>query len=303
MNRINLDMDVLRTLVTAQQLGSFNRAAGRLGRSQSAVSQQLRKIEELVGEALFQKQGRGLALTAAGDVMLAYARRILELNDEAVAAVRGFAIDGLVRIGFPADFAETWLPTVLGRFKRAHPAVRIEAVVEGNRRLLEKLDKGELDLVLSLGQEARADAEPVGTVDLVWIGPAEPERSWRSDGNEPLPLVLFDTPCFFRQRALEALDKAGRPWRIAFTSPSLPGLWAAVEAGLGVTLRTATGLPERLQVVGDALALPTVRAPVLQVSMHDGARGLEPAVRRLKDIIAETIAAHLPAAVALAPLS
>lgn len=294
MNRINLDMDVLRTLVTAQQLGSFNRAADRLGRSQSAVSQQLRKIEESVGEALFQKQGRGLSLTPAGDVMLAYARRILELNDEAVSAVRGFAIDGLVRIGLPADFAETWLPTVLGRFKRAHPAVRIEAVVESNRRLLERLDKGELDLVLSLGQETRADAEPVGAVDLVWIGPASEERLWARD--EPIPLVLFEAPCFFRQRALEALDKAGLPWRIAFTSPSLPGLWAAVEAGLGVTLRTAAGLPAKLQVVGDALALPTVRAPVLQVSLHDGARTLEPAVARLKDIIAETIAGNLPVA-------
>jgi DNA-binding transcriptional LysR family regulator len=294
MNRINLDMDVLRTLVTAQQLGSFNRAADRLGRSQSAVSQQVRKIEESVGEALFQKQGRGLALTPAGDVMLAYARRILELNDEAVSAVRGFAIDGLVRIGLPADFAETWLPTVLGRFKRAHPAVRIEAAVEGNRRLLERLDKGELDLVLSLGQESRADAEPVGAVDLVWIGPASEERLWAR--GEPIPLVLFEAPCFFRQRALEALDKAGLPWRIALTSPSLPGLWAAVEAGLGVTLRTPAGLPAKLRVVGDALALPTVRAPTLQVSLHGGTRTLEPAVARLKDIIAETIAGNLPVA-------
>jgi DNA-binding transcriptional LysR family regulator len=106
MSRINLEMDALRTLVTAQRLGSFTRAAGQIGRSQSAISQQMRKLEEQVGESLFRKQGRGLALTEAGDVVLAYARRILDLNDEAIVAVRGRAVEGVVRFGLPADFAE-----------------------------------------------------------------------------------------------------------------------------------------------------------------------------------------------------
>jgi DNA-binding transcriptional LysR family regulator len=107
MSPINLDMDVLRTLVTAQQLGGFNRAARRVGRSQSAVSQQIRKLEEQFGAPLFRKRGRSLALTVAGEIVLGYARRILELNDEAVAAVRGAALDGSVRFGLPGDFAET----------------------------------------------------------------------------------------------------------------------------------------------------------------------------------------------------
>jgi DNA-binding transcriptional LysR family regulator len=110
MPRINLDIDVLRTVVTASQLGSFNRAAEQVGRSQSAISQQIHKLEERVGQPLFRKQGRGLALTEAGEVILAYARRILELNDEAVTAVTGVTIDGTVRFGMPGDFAETWLP-------------------------------------------------------------------------------------------------------------------------------------------------------------------------------------------------
>jgi DNA-binding transcriptional LysR family regulator len=125
MARINLDMDVLRTLVAAYQLGSFNRAAERVGRSQSAISQQIHKLEERVGQPLFRKQGRGLALTEAGEVVLAYAHRILDLNDEAVTAVTGVAIDGAVRFGMLGDFAETWLPAALGRSKRAHPTVRI----------------------------------------------------------------------------------------------------------------------------------------------------------------------------------
>jgi DNA-binding transcriptional LysR family regulator len=282
---------VLRTLVTAHELGSFNRAADRLGRSQSAISQQIRKIEAQVGEPLFQKQGRGLALTTAGELVLAYARRILDLNDEAVSAVRGFAIDGIVRVGLPADFAETWLPEVLGRFKRAHPAVRIEAVVDRNRRLLESIDKDELDLVVALGNETRADAEQVGVLPLAWIGPVSFERLWTR--GEPLPLVMFQTPCFFRQRALAALDAAGLPWRIAFTSPSLHGLWAAVEAGLGVTLRTTAGLPSCLRTVGEAMELPEVAPPTLSVSLHDGGRSLQPAAARLREVIIETLTASL----------
>lgn len=289
---INLDMAILRTLVAAQQLGSFNRAAGQVGRSQSAVSQQIRKLEQQVGEPLFRKQGRDLVLTEAGDVVLAYARRILDLNDEAIIAARGYAIEGVVRFGLPADFAETWLPTALGHFKRAHPSVRIEAVVDRNRRLLERLDKGELDLVLALGNRTRGDAEPVATLPLVWIGPASAEPIWAS--GEPIPLAMYEPPCFFRQGALAALDRAGLSWCIAFTSPSLHGLWAAVEAGLGVTLRTAVGLPAGVRVLDDTFGLPPAPETPLELCLHDGGRPLEPALSRLRSIIIETLEENLP---------
>lgn len=292
MPRINLDMAVLRTLVTAQQLGGFNRAAGQIGRSQSAVSQQIRKLEEQLGEPLFRKQGRDLALTDVGEVMLAYARRILSLNDEAVAAVRGRAIEGVVRFGLPADFAEAWLPSALGRFKRAHPAARIEAVVDRNRRLLERLDKGELDLVLALGNPARPDAEPVAQVPTVWIGPSATQPIWTP--GEPVPLAMYEPPCFFRQGAITALDHAGVPWSIAFTSPSLHGLWAAVEAGLGITLRTAVGLPPGVRVLDDAPGLPPAPETPLALCLHHGGRPLEPALDRLRSIIIETIEENLP---------
>ena len=286
MPRINLDMDVLRTLVTAQQLGGFNRAAGQIGRSQSAVSQQIRKLEDQVGEPLFRKQGRGLIPTEAGDVVLAYARRILDLNDEAIVALRGRAVEGVVRFGLPADFAETWLPVALGRFKRAHPAVRVEVVVDGSRRLLDRLDRGELDLVLALGKGARGDAARLANLPMVWIGPASAEPV--SAPGEPIPLVVHEAPCFFREAGQAALDRAGVAWRVAFTSASLHGLWAAVEAGLGITLRTATGLPAGLTVLGDMPAAPT-----LDLCLH-GEREASPAVDRLRDIVMETLAANLP---------
>lgn len=292
MTHINLDMAILRTLVTAQRLGSFNRAAGQIGRSQSAVSQQIRKLEEQVGAPLFRKQGRDLALTDAGEIVLAYARRILSLNDEAVAAVRGRAIEGVVRFGLPADFAEAWLPSALGRFKRAHPAVRIEAVVDRNRRLLERLDKGELDLVLALGSPAREDAQAVAQLPLVWIGPSSTQPIWAP--GEPIPLAMYEPPCFFRQGAIAILDQACVPWSIAFTSPSLHGLWAAVEAGLGVTLRTAVGLPPGVRVLDDALGLPPAPETALALCLHDGRRPLGPALDLLRSIIVETLGENLP---------
>src|ERR1700761_2780131 len=178
MSRINLDMDVLRTLVAAPELGSFNRAADHIGRSQSAVSQQIRKLEEQVGAALFNKQGRNLVLTDAGEIVLAYARRILDLNDEAVAAVHGREADEHVRLGVPTDFAESWIPIVLGRFKSVYPAVRIAAVVDRNRLLLERLDKGDLDLALAIGSGKRSDASVLTRLPLVWIGSASANSVW-----------------------------------------------------------------------------------------------------------------------------
>jgi DNA-binding transcriptional LysR family regulator len=291
MGRLNLDMNVLRTLVTAQQLGGLNRAAKLVGRSQSAVSQQIRKLEEQFGEALFRKQGRGVTLTVAGEIVLGYARRILELNDEAVAAVRGVAIDGSVRFGLPGDFAETWLPMALGRFKRAHPAVRIEASVDRNTTLTDRLDKGELDLALIFGRGARSDAKVLARLPLSWIGPGTGEPI--QTAGESLPLAVFDSPCFFREAAIAALDKAAIPWRIAFTSPSLPGLWAAVEAGLGITLRTTVGLPGSLVVLDEGSGFPPL--PSIDLSLHDGGRQLAPATSHLKEILLDILAANLAA--------
>jgi DNA-binding transcriptional LysR family regulator len=292
MKLVNLDMDALRTLVTAQQLGSFNRAASQIGRSQSAVSQQIHKLEEQIGEPLFRKHGRGLALTNAGDVVVAYARRILDLNDETVLAARGHAIEGVVRFGLPADFAESWLPTVLGRFKRSHPSVQIEVVVDRNRRLLERLDNGELDLVLALDNASRSDSEAVASLPLVWIGPAADVDVWRS--GEPIPLAMYEAPCFFRQRALAALDQAGLSWRIAFSSSSLRGLWAAVEAGLGVTLRTTIGLPSGLRALNKINDLPPAPKLGISLGLHDGKRTMSSAAKRFRSIVVETLENHLP---------
>jgi DNA-binding transcriptional LysR family regulator len=296
MSTLNLDMDVLRTLVAAQQLGGFNRAANHVGRSQSAISQQIRKLEERVGQPLFRKQGRGLALTEAGEIVLAYAQRIVDLNDEAVAALRGFAINGVVRFGLPGDFSETWLPDALGMFKRAHPTVRVEATVDRNTSLVERLEKGQLDLAVLVSAEPRTDVEVLARLPMVWIGSV---RSTEQE-SEPLPLAVFEPPCLFRAAAIGALDKAGLPWRIAFTSPSLSGLWAAIDAGLGITVRTTANVPARLAVLDERAKLPTL--PSAYLCLSSAGRILSPAAARLRDILVETLPVNLQRPTEVVPL-
>ncbi|RXZ36100.1 LysR family transcriptional regulator [Oxalobacteraceae bacterium CAVE-383] len=286
--RPNLDMDVLRTFVTAFELGSFARAADRLGRSQSAVSTQLRKLEEQIGQALVQKSGRGLVLTAAGESLFSYAKRILELNDEAVQMVRGAEVEGWVRLGLPQDFAESWLPAILARFARTHPKVRVEVRADRNVHLLEKLMKGELDLVLAWGAGDDAPhAAKVADLQLAWVG----RPDWpgvRSLGAEPLPLVAFEQPCLFRSAGIAALDAAGIPWRLVFLSASLSGLWAAAAAGLGITLRTAVGMPAGLSAL-DPIATGLPALPSISLALHRADDEPNAAVSSLADILMETI--------------
>src|SRR6267378_1857299 len=289
MLRTNLDTDILRTLVTARQLGGFSRAAQQIGRSQSAVSQQIRKLEEQVGQPLFRKEGRNLALTEAGDVILSYARRILDLNDEAVAAVRGSALEGTIRFGLPIDFAESWLPMALGRFRRAHPGIRIEANTERRAILIDRLDKEQLDLVLLFGGGLRSDALRLAKLPMAWIGSSKEKPNWQSD--RPLPLAVFNPPCFFRETAIAALDRAGIPWHIAFTSLSLHGIWAAVDAGLGITLRTVTGLPNQLMALDKKSGLPSL--PLTHLSLHRGGRELTAAATRFKENFIGAVTANL----------
>ncbi|KVX98572.1 LysR family transcriptional regulator [Burkholderia ubonensis] len=310
----NFDIAALRSLVAGMDLGSFAKAADRVARSSSAVSAQIRKLEEQAGTPLFVKSGRGLALTDAGDAMLRYARRMIELNDEAAAAVRGVSLDGWVRIGLQEDFGEAILPGVLGRFARAHPKVRIEARVAHNAELLERLDANQLDLALVWGDPASAafvartgiDSEEIARVPMRWIGAAgsgaagvgaagsgaagdgdagEPSVRLR---DEPLPLVVFDRPCRFFGAATDALDRAGVPWRVAFTTPSLAGLWAAAAAGLGLTVRSHYGLPASVRLL-DAAPLGLPELPSVPLMLLRRASSATPTVDRLARIMTQAV--------------
>jgi DNA-binding transcriptional LysR family regulator len=165
--------------------------------------------------------------------------------------------------------------------------VRVEASVDRNAVLVERLDKGQLDLALIFGSGTRAGAERLATLPMVWIGGEEQALEL----TQPVPLVLFEAPCLFRKAGIAALDAARIHWRIAFTSPSLAGLWAAVDAGLGISPRTAAQLPKSLKILGRSSGLP--KLPAIDLSLHDGGRALTPASTRLKEILFNTLPPNL----------
>ncbi|MBN9134785.1 LysR substrate-binding domain-containing protein [Phyllobacterium sp.] len=289
MRRTIFDLDVLRTFTTGVDLGSFAKAADRLGRSTSAVSAQLKKLEQQAGTPIFQKSGRGLALTDAGETMLAYARRLLDLNDEAASAIHGIELEGWVRLGLQEDFGETLLPNILGQFARAHPKVRIEARVARNAELLERVASGRLDLALAWNNSAPlSNSERVMEVPMRWVGSINPDMVWQKSGNEPLPLAALEAPCLLRTAAINALDRAGIAWRLAFISPSLGGLWAATAAGLGLTIRTPIGLPGTVQAIPPgANGLPLL--PNLGLDLYRADAEPSPVTARLASIILQAL--------------
>jgi len=235
MNPRNFDMDVLRSMVAFADHGTLGLAAARVGRTQAALSLQMRKLEEQAGEPIFERASRKLVLTEAGEVLLSYARRILALNDEAQQVMRQSNVSGNLTFGASQDFGESWLPPVLAQFSKAHPSVGLEVRVDGGTRLAAAVDAGEVDVALALGLGERPNAIGIGHLPLVWIA----HRDFEWDGVGKVPLALFTSPCRFRTKAIAELDAAGIAWNIALTSPSLYGVWAAVNAGLGVTVRHA----------------------------------------------------------------
>lgn len=314
MSQVMFDLDVLRSFSTGIALGSYARAADRLGRSTSAVSAQLKKPEAQAGTVLFRKAGRGLELTDAGETLLAYAHRMLELNEEAGAAMRGADLQGWVRLGLQEDFGETLLPAVLGRFARAHPKVRIEACVARSAELRERLELRQLDLALAWDagdQPMSPHAERVARLPLQWIGPRSPDmldaawwtererrgsgaRNSKSKSKEPLPLVLLDAPCPLRDIVTAALDRAGVPWRHAFTSASLAALWAAASAGLGLTVRTPFGLPSHVRGIDrGAVGLPAL--PQMSLALYRAQATAEAPVSRLATLLLEAVRQHVQA--------
>ncbi|MFC4456520.1 LysR substrate-binding domain-containing protein [Deinococcus sonorensis] len=278
----NLDMDVIRTLVYGVDLGSFSQAAIKLSRSPSAVSTQLKKLEAQLGTELLRKSGRGLVLTDAGEAFLVYARRLLELNDDAVAAVRGNEMAGTVRLGVQEDFGESLLPQVLGAFARTHPRISIQVRITRNADLLAGVNNGDLDLALAWGETRTAYVDSLATLPIRWFGPPDPSHVL----HPPLPLAVFESPCLFRTLAMARLDSAGIPWRVTFTSPSLAGLWAALAAGLGVTPRTALSVPKGVRPL-DHPDLPDL--PSITLSLHRSEATASPVVERLSDLVKHTV--------------
>jgi DNA-binding transcriptional LysR family regulator len=275
------DIDALRTMVAGVDAGSFARAATQLGRSQSAVSMQLKRLEEQAGHALFERKGRGLALTGAGDSLLVYARQIVELHDEAAAALGANVPTVSIRMGLPQDFFEDVMPQAVSRFSRERPDVHIDVRAGRNYALEEEVHSGKLDMAIAFSEPGKSRSGTLlASMPMFWYaGKGVPDLS---DRRAPVPLVLFDHPCLFRQAALRALDAKSRAWRLALTTPSLAGVWAALRFGNGISIRTAHCVPRGVQKLTDA-GLP--RLPALELRLFERSN-LTGAAADFRDVLA-----------------
>lgn len=280
----SLDPDLLRSFVLIAEERSFTRAAQLVGRTQSAVSMQMQRLENVLGQQLFHRgRGGSVDLTRHGQFLLDRAREMLALNDDVWRTFHQPSVSGSVRLGTPDDYALRFLPRVLMRFAEVYPSVEIEVVCAPSSELVPKLRAGALDLALvSEGNAADGmESEPLWRGPLVWVGSAR-HATHRLD---PLPLALSDPSCCWRVAAMAALEETGRRFRVAYTSAAQIGTLAPVLAGLAITLSPATALPDGLVVLGQEDGLPPL--PDFQVMLLKARDARQPVTDALADYIAE----------------
>lgn len=248
----DLDLALLKTFLRVAETGSFTQTAQSMGRTQAAVSLQIKKLEEITGKFLLERTHKKVFLTAAGETMVAYARRMLSISQDLKNQFEESNLEGEVRLGTPEDFATAYLPQILAGFARSHPHTQLNVRCDLTLHLHEGFKRDEYDMVL-LKREAATTTEGVMIwhKPLVWVaGDTMPET------DAVVPLVLAPQPCIYRKRAFESLDKVHRQWRVTYTSPSLAGTIAAVKAGLGVTVLPQNMVPHGLTVLGADSGLP-----------------------------------------------
>jgi DNA-binding transcriptional LysR family regulator len=286
-----LDLAVMRTLLAAVESGSFAAAARRIGRSESAVSLQLKRLEEQIGEPVFVRNGKQMTLTRAGARLVDYARRLLDLNDEALSATSQNTIDGSVRLGVPHDVAETWLPAVIAGFRRCHPAATLQVTEGRSSILLSRLADNQIDLAVIFSTTRPANTLWSANLPMVWIG----RKDFKLRKHEPLQLAAFDPPCFFRAAAIASLERADIDWSIGYASNTLPDLWSAVGLGLGVAVRTPAAVPPGLSVLNRQHGLPDL-PPFLVSLCGSPDTSTRPVIASLRHILEECLAVSVHAA-------
>ena len=295
----DIDTALLRTFVLLAESRSFSRTGVRIHRSQSAVSSQIKKLEDLLGRTLLERDTRNVRLTADGERLLGYARQMVTMADSMLARFRAAEVEGEVRFGSPEDFASAYLPEILGAFAETHERVLLHVSCALTLRLIEQFEAGEHDLVIVKQDpgDLHPGCRPLWREHLVWVGRGgdlEPERfaAVREElaaRRRPLPLVLSPAPCVYRSRATAALDAAGVAWTSVYASPSHAGCAAAVKAGLGYAVMPRAMVPEGLSALGEAEGWP----PLAEAEMCLlGAARLSPAAAALAAYIEERAPAY-----------
>ena len=276
-----LDLELLRSFVSVVEAGGFTRAGARVHRTQSTVSQQIKRLEEDVGQVLLHRDGKTVRPTEAGERLLSYARRLLSLAEEARDVLRQPNSEGAIRLGIPEDFAAYRLTKLLGAFSRSHPGLRLDVRADQSKYLARDLERGELDLALYKREAGAKDAIAVWPERVHWVT----SKSHPVDvGVSSVPLIGFPLGCIYRAGAIHALESAGRAWHTAYTSSSLAGIQAAVAAGMGLSILSEMSIQSdhRVLTAKEGFA-PINRTEVALMASPDAS----PATLRLADRLAE----------------
>ena len=276
-----LDLELLRSFVSVVEAGGFTRAGERVHRTQSTVSQQIRRLEDDIGQPLLIRNGKDVTPTEAGEKLLSYARRLLSLAEEARDVVARPAQEGAVRLGIPEDFAAYRLAKLLATFSRAHPTLRLDIRADQSLNLKRDLDRGELDLALFKRAVGGKGGIAVWPERVHWV--TSKQHSCNTEMGS-VPLIGFPTGCLYRAGAIHALESAGRSWHMAYTSSSLAGIQAAVAAGMGLSILSEIAIQadHRVLTAKDGFK-PIDKTEVALMASPDAS----PATLRLADRLAE----------------
>lgn len=247
-----IDIDQLRTFIAIAETGSFTKAADVVNKTQSAVSMQMKRLEERLERPIFARDGRASKLTEDGSRLLDYARRMVKLNMETIAAFSNEGLSGRVRLGVPDDYADRYLPEIMARFSRAYPGVELSVICEPSVDLLERIDANELDLAIVTNCETKRASETFRRERLLWVT----SNRHPTHMEERLPLALGRPTCSWRRLAIEHLEKVKRPFRVLYTSSNAGAVAAAVLAGLAVSVLAESGLRPGMRVLTAAEGFP-----------------------------------------------
>lgn len=276
-----LDLDQLRTFVAIVDTGSFTRAADAVAKTQSAVSMQMRRLEERVGKPIFLRDGRQSRLSEDGERLLAHARRLLRLNDETLALFGDAALTGRVRLGTPDEYADRFLPEIMARFSSSNPRAEVTVVCAPTPNLVEAIEAGDLDVAIVTHVREKGAAEVIRREPLLWVT----GRGHATHAIEPLPLALGRPTCDWRRAALDALEAAGRSHRLLYVSWNSSAVGAAVLAGLAVSVLPESALRPGMRVLGEAEGFP--RLPPVEIGiLKPRGRSTEVATVLIAEIVA-----------------
>lgn len=249
----NLPIDVLRTFTTIAQLGGFTLAGDILGRSQPAISLQIKRLEEQIGKPVFIRSGPTVELSETGKILLDYAERILRLNDEAISRLDSTAVSGSVSLGIPSEFATTLLPKIVGRFVRTHPNITLDVSCDLSKNLASEKGKKKYDLVLALHDNPKdAGNNHVKTDEMVWVA----SHNLLLTETDSISLIAAPEGCIYRKQATTKLKEFGKKWKIVYSVSDLTGIQSALEEGLGVTVLAKSTVPNSLKIIKPSTLFP-----------------------------------------------